>query len=59
MQTISSRLSGKAGVSSRDLNELRKQLHQQVIDRLDLAQAATLTKDQFSSRLRDIIDRSV
>lgn len=59
MQTISSRLSGSAGVSSRDLNELRKQLHQQVIDRLDLAQAATLTKDQLAGRLRDIIDRAV
>ena len=59
MQTISSRLSGKAGVSARDLDDVRKLLHQQVIDRLDLAQAATLTNEQLSSRLKDIIDRSV
>ena len=58
MQSLSARLSGK-GVSSRDLNEVRKQLHQQVIDRLDLAQAATLTNEQLSSRLKDIIDRAV
>ena len=45
MPSISSRLSGQSGVSSRDLNEIRKQLHQQVIDRLDLAQAATLTNE--------------
>lgn len=59
MPSISARLSGQSGVSSRDLNEIRKQLHQQVIDRLDLAQAATLTNEQLSSRLRDIIDRAV
>lgn len=59
MQSISSRLSGKGGVSARDLDEVRKLLHQQVIDRLDLAQAATLTNEQLSGRLKDIIDRSV
>ena len=59
MPSISARLSGQSGVSSRDLNEIRKQLHQQVIDRLDLAQAATLTNEQLSGRLRDIIDRAV
>lgn len=58
MQSLSARLSGKA-VSTRDLNEVRKQLHQQVIDRLDLAQAASLTNEQLSSRLKDIIDRAV
>ncbi len=59
MQTISSRLSGQSGVNTRDLDEVRKLLHQQVIDRLDLSQAATLTNDQLSSRLKDIIDRAV
>jgi pilus assembly protein CpaF len=59
MQQLSSRLSGNAEVSTRDLDEIRKQLHQQVIDRMDLAQAATLTKDQLSNRLRDIVDRSI
>jgi pilus assembly protein CpaF len=59
MPSISARLSGQSGVSSRDLNEIRKHLHQQVIDRLDLAQASTLTNEQLSSRLRDIIDRAV
>ena len=59
MPSISARLSGQSGVSSRDLNDIRKHLHQQVIDRLDLAQAATLTNEQLSSRLRDIIDRAV
>ena len=59
MQQLSSRLSGNAEVSTRDLDAIRKQLHQQVIDRMDLAQAATLTKDQLANRLRDIVDRSV
>jgi len=58
MQSVSARLSGKA-VNTRDLNEVRKQLHQQVIDRLDLSQAASLTNEQLSSRLKDIIDRAV
>ena len=59
MRTISSRLTGGVGVNLRDLNEIRKLLHQQVIDRLDLSQASALTKDQLSSRLREIIDRVV
>lgn len=58
MQSLSARLSGQK-VNARDLNEVRKQLHQQVIDRLDLAQAASLSNEQLSSRLKDIIDRAV
>lgn len=58
MQSLSARLSGQK-VNARDLHEVRKQLHQQVIDRLDLAQAASLSNEQLSSRLKDIIDRSV
>ncbi len=58
MQSLSARLSGQK-VNARDLNEVRKQLHQQVIDRLDLSQAASLSNEQLSSRLKDIIDRAV
>jgi pilus assembly protein CpaF len=59
MQNLSSRLAGQGVESTRDLNEVKRMLHQQVIDRLDLNQAAMLTKEQLSARLRDIIDRVV
>ena len=58
MQSLSARLSGQK-VNARDLDEVRKQLHQQVIDRLDLAQAASLSNEQLSSRLKNIIDKAV
>ena len=57
MADVFSRLTGQSQVSKRDLDEIRRQLHQQVIDRLDLTQAALLTNEQLSNRLRDIIDR--
>lgn len=59
MPQLSSRLAGQGTGSSRDLNEIKRLLHQQVIDRLDLNQASLLTKEQLSSRLKDIIDRVV
>lgn len=59
MQHLSSRLAGQGVQSTRDLDEIKRMLHQQVIDRLDLSQAAMLTKDQLGGRLRDIIDRVV
>lgn len=59
MPSISARLAGQSGVNSRDLDEIRRLLHQKVIDRLDLAQAATLTSEQLASQLKNIIDREV
>jgi pilus assembly protein CpaF len=59
MDHLSARLSGHATTSARDLNEIRKRLHQQVIERLDLAQAAMLSKEQLALRLRDLLDRIV
>ncbi|MEE2644845.1 MAG: CpaF family protein [Myxococcota bacterium] len=53
------RLAGGASVSGRDLNEIRRYLHQQVIDRLDLAAAANLSKEQLKLRLKDIVERLI
>jgi len=59
MPQLSSRLAGQGLGSTRDLNEIKRLLHQQVIDRLDLNQATLLTKEQLGARLKDIIDRVV
>ena len=59
MDHLSARLAGNATATTRDLNELRKRLHQQVIERLDLAQAAVLSKEQLTARLREALDRIV
>ena len=53
------RLAGGASVSGRDLNEIRRYLHQQVIDRLDLAAAANLSKEKLKLRLKDIVERLI
>ena len=54
------RLAGQQqGVSARDLNEIKRKLHQQVIDRMDLTTASTLTKDQLSARLKDLVEKIV
>ena len=53
------RLAGGASVSGRDPNEIRRQLHQQVIDRLDLSAVSLLGKDKLKLRLKDIVERII
>ncbi len=45
--------------SGRDLDDVRRRLHRQVIDRLDVAAVANLSAEQLKARLRDIIERLV
>ncbi len=44
---------------SRNLDDLRRRLHQQVIERLDVTATANLDRDQLRTRLRDIVERLV
>ncbi len=45
--------------AARNLDNLRRSLHQKVIDRLDVAAVANLTSDQLRTRLRDIVEKVV
>ena len=49
----------KAQPGGRNLDDIRRRLHRQVIDRLDVAAVANLTPDQLKQRLRDIVERLV
>jgi pilus assembly protein CpaF len=44
---------------SRNLDDIRRRLHREVIDRLDVAAVADLTAEQLKARLRDIVERLV
>lgn len=61
MRIIDRLNSGQEGgqPAARNLDDLRRRLHQQVIDRLDMTQVANLTRDQLRARLRDIVERLV
>ena len=59
MQHLSSRLAGQGVQSTRDLDEIKRMLHQQVIDRLDLSQAAMLTKEQLGDNLAVALDEII
>lgn len=50
---------GTSDQPSGRLDEVRRRLHQQVIDRLDMTQVANLSRDQLRARLRDIVERLV
>ncbi len=45
--------------AGRNLDNLRRGLHQKVIDRLDVAAVASLTPEQLRTRLKDIVERVV
>lgn len=48
-----------AGQQGRNLDQIRKRLHQQVIDRLDVAAVSSLPRDQLRARLRELVERLV
>ena len=45
--------------AGRNLDNVRRNLHQKVIDRLDVAAIANLTSEQLRTRLRDLVERLV
>jgi pilus assembly protein CpaF len=47
---------GPAGAASRDLRDIKRQLHKSVIDQLDVHAVSSLSRDQLRSRLRDIVE---
>ncbi len=57
------RLSGGAHDASqplsRNLDDIRRRLHQQVLERLDVKATANLDRDQLRARLREIVERQV
>ena len=60
MRIIDRLATGEPGAPvGRNLDDLRRKLHQQVIDRLDVAAVANLTTEQLRTRLRDIVERLV
>lgn len=50
---------GDASPQSRNLDDIRRRMHQQLIDRIDVVAVAQLDHDQLRARLRDIIERMV
>ncbi len=50
---------GAGGPAGRNLDDLRRRLHQQVIDRIDVAAVAALPREQLRARLREIVERLV
>ena len=50
---------GEKAPQSRNLDDLRRRMHQQVIDRIDVVAVAQLDHDQLRTRLRDIVERMV
>ena len=50
---------GQNKPASRNLDDVRRRLHRQVIDRLDVAAVANLSAEQLKARLRDIVERLV
>lgn len=44
---------------SRNLDDLRRRMHQQLIDRIDVVAVSQLDHDQLRTRLRDIVERMV
>ncbi len=60
LDRLSSTHTGQDGVpKGRNLDDLRRRLHQQVIDRLDVSAVANLNREQLRSRLRDLVERMV
>jgi pilus assembly protein CpaF len=51
--------SGGEKPAARNLDDLRRRMHQQLIDRIDVVAVAQLDADQLRTRLRDIIERMV
>lgn len=51
--------SGGDKPAARNLDDLRRRMHQQLIDRIDVVAVAQLDADQLRTRLRDIIERMV
>ncbi|MEZ4464160.1 MAG: CpaF family protein [bacterium] len=43
----------------RNLDDLRRRMHQEVIDRIDVVAVAQLDRDQVRARLREIVERMV
>lgn len=50
---------GEASPQSRNLDDIRRRMHRQLIDRIDVVAVAQLDRDQLRARLRDIIERMV
>lgn len=51
--------SGGEKPAARNLDDLRRRMHQQLIDRIDVVAVAQLDTDQLRTRLRDIVERMV
>ncbi|MBU0550934.1 CpaF family protein [Myxococcota bacterium] len=60
MRILDRLTTGQDGVSiGRNLDDIRRRLHRQVIDRLDVSAIGNLSRDQLRTRLRDIVERLV
>ena len=54
------RLAGGEGQpQGRNLDDIRRRMHQEVIDRIDVVAVAQLDRDQVRARLREIVERMV
>ncbi len=59
MRIIDRLQGGEGGPKGRDLDELKRRLHQMVLDRIDVGAVAALTRDQVRTRLRDLVESLV
>ncbi len=59
MRIIDRLQGGEGGPKGRDLDELKRKLHQMVLDRIDVGAVAALTRDQVRTRLRDLVESLV
>lgn len=59
MRIIDRLQGGEGGPKGRDLDELKRRLHQMVLDRIDVGAVAALTREQVRTRLRDIVENLV
>ena len=50
---------GEKTPQSRNLDDLRRRMHQQLIDRIEVVAVSQLDHDQLRTRLRDIVERMV
>jgi pilus assembly protein CpaF len=51
--------SGEGQPQGRNLDDIRRRMHQEVIDRIDVVAVAQLDREQTRARLRDIVERMV
>ena len=59
MRIIDRLQGGEGGPKGRDLDELKRKLHQMVLDRIDVGAVAALTREQVRTRLRDLVESLV